>query len=212
MRQRRTLTIRRDDHLEDGLGAIFFDPDEGNAPEILERLRAYLGPRLRVLRAEVSAKHAIVEVEADGFPQESERLRAEAEKLWNAGGRRAAMVMIRDAAALDVLSDAAAATLGVFLLESDAPEQALAELKRAREIGGDSASIRRNLARACIAMGRRSTAIAYLRAADELQPNDFQTLRMLEQLGYRKRPDSNSERSAGEAGPPRPSRVRRRRL
>lgn len=211
MRQRRTLTIRRDDHLEDSLGAIFFDPGAGDSGEILERLRSYLGPGVTLLRADIGTKTASVRVRADGFPDESERMRAEAEKIWKAGGRRAAIAMIRDAFALDVLSAAAAATLGAFMLEAGTPAEASSALKRARELGGDSAPLLRNLARACIAMGRKSTAVAYLRAADELGPNDFQTLRMLDQLGYRKRPDSDSERSAAEAGPPRPSRVRRRR-
>jgi tetratricopeptide (TPR) repeat protein len=180
------LTLRREDHLEDGLGAIFFESAEGNEREILRRLGDYLGPRLTLIRAEVGAKQATVDVGAQCFSDESERLRIEAEKIWASGGRKAALNMIRDAIELDVLSASAAATLGRFMLEAGTQDEALKALRRARELGGDSADVLRMLAQACLAMNRKSSAVAYLRAAVELAPQDFQVLRMLDQLGYRK--------------------------
>jgi len=211
MRQRRTLTIRREDHLEDALGAIFFEPGEGGEQEILARLGEYLGPRVMLIRAEVGSKLATVEVRAQCFREESERLRDEAEKLWTSGGRRAALVMIRDAVELDVLSAPAAMALGAFMLEKATPGEAMRALRRARELGVESAELLRMLARAALAMGRKSSAVTYLRAAVELAPRDFQVLRMLDQLGHRKRAEGAAETApATEAGGPGPSRHRRR--
>jgi DNA-binding SARP family transcriptional activator len=145
MRQRRTLTIRREDHLEDTVGAIFFAPAEGNENYILQRLGEYLGPHLTLLRAEIGSKQMTVEVQAQCFSEESARLAAEAEKLWSSGGRRAALAMIKDAVALDSLSQRAATTLGALLLDAGAPGEALAHLRRARELGPESADMLRHL-------------------------------------------------------------------
>lgn len=206
MRQRRTLTIRREDHLEDALGALFFEPAEGNEAHILERLRDYLAPHVSLLRAEIGSKQMTVEVEAQCFGEESARLAAEAEKLWSSRGRRAALAMIKDAMALDALNQRAAATLGTFLLDSGAPGEALAALRRAREMGPESADLLRHLARACLALERKSSAVAYLRAAIAIAPQDFPVLRMLDQLGYRRpRRDAAGagEVAAESASPPR---------
>jgi tetratricopeptide (TPR) repeat protein len=211
LRQRRTITIRREDHLEDALGAVFFASADGNENDILERLRDYLGRYVTLMRAEIGSRQMTVEVRAQGFPEESERLAAEAEKLWSSGGRRAALAMIRDAMALDALSQRAAATLGGFLLDSGTPGEALAALKRARELGPESAEVLRHLARACLALDRKSSAVAYLRMAADVAPRDFQVLRMLDQLGYRKPREPGEERAtAASSGSP-ASRNRKRR-
>ncbi|HUY18424.1 MAG TPA: tetratricopeptide repeat protein [Candidatus Binataceae bacterium] len=209
MRQRGTLTIRREDHLEDALGAIFFEPAEGNESSILQRLRDYLGTHITLIRAEIGSKQMTVEVAAQCFGEESARLAAEADKLWSAGGRRAALAMSRDAVELDVLSQRAAATLGLFLLDSDAPGEALAALRRARELGPESAEVLRHLARVCLKLERKSSAVAYLRAAVAIAPRDFPALRMLDQLGYRKPRAEQGE--GGVAAEPAPSSRNRKR-
>ncbi|HTW89730.1 MAG TPA: tetratricopeptide repeat protein [Candidatus Binataceae bacterium] len=211
MRQRRTLTIRREDHLEDEVGAIFFAPAEGNEHSILRRLGDYLGPRVTLIRAEIEATRLTVEVHAQCFSEESARLAAAAKRLWSSGGRRGALAMIKDALALDALSQQAAAGLGLLLLDSDAAAEALAAFKRARELGPESAEILRHLARACLALERKASAVAYLREAIELAPRDFQTLRMLDQLGYRKpRAEAGEDEVAAEASDPPPHRARQR--
>jgi tetratricopeptide (TPR) repeat protein len=211
MRQRRTIIIRREDHLEDAVGAIFFAPPEGSHNLILERLRDYLGPQVTMLRAEIASRQMTIELQAQCFSEESERLVVEAEKLWSAGGRRAALAMIRDAAALDAFSQRAATTLGIFLIDSDAPDQALAPLRRARELGPESAEVLRHLARACLALGRKSSALSYLKEVIAIAPQDFPALRMLDELGYRKpRPETGEGHAASSSGSP-ARRPRRRR-
>lgn len=197
MRQRRTLIIRREDHLEDEVGAIFFVPAVGNENSILQRLGDYFGPRVTLIRAEIEAKQITVEVRAQCFSEESARLATEARKLWSSGGRRAALAMIKDALALDALSQQAAAALGLLLLDSGAAGEALAAFKRARELGPESAEMLRHLARACLVLERKASAVAYLREAIEIAPRDFQTLRMLDQLGYRKPRAETAEDEAG---------------
>src|SRR5260370_39119540 len=58
------IVIRREDHIGDGLGFIFLESGGGDHDAIIERLREYLGPRIRILRAEIGAER--IEVEAGG--------------------------------------------------------------------------------------------------------------------------------------------------
>jgi hypothetical protein len=51
IRQRRRITIMRDDHLGDLLGAIFLDVSARNEDAILARLAEYLGKRVRIVKA-----------------------------------------------------------------------------------------------------------------------------------------------------------------
>jgi len=43
IRQRRTVTILRDDHLGDPIGIIFLDPESADHDSLVARLRDYLG-------------------------------------------------------------------------------------------------------------------------------------------------------------------------
>ncbi|MBF6567407.1 MAG: tetratricopeptide repeat protein [Candidatus Binataceae bacterium] len=199
MRQRKTITIRRDDHLDDALGAVFFEPAEGNEQAILDRLHAYLGRYLTVIKADIESRRIVVEVQAQCFNEESERIVTEAANIWDSGGRRAAVALIQDAVRLDPFNQRATIVLASFLIDQGAPGEALPILKRARELGPDSADVLRNLARACLAMERRSSAVMYLKEAVKIAPRDFQSLRMLDQLGYRK---PKAEPPEGEGAPP----------
>ena len=61
IRQRRTVTIRRDDHLGDPIGIIFLDPESADHDSLVARLRDYLGARVRILKAELNSARADVE-------------------------------------------------------------------------------------------------------------------------------------------------------
>src|SRR5260370_32773099 len=75
------IVIRREDHIGDGLGFIFLESGGGDHDAIIERLREYLGPRIRILKAEIGAER--IEVEAGGrrLSQEASR------RAGGAGGR-----------------------------------------------------------------------------------------------------------------------------
>ena len=49
------IVIRREDHIGDELGFIFLESAGGDHDAIIERLREYLGPRIRILKAEIGA-------------------------------------------------------------------------------------------------------------------------------------------------------------
>ena len=85
------IVIRREDHIGDGLGFIFLESAGGDHDAIIERLREYLGPRIRILKAEIGAER--IEVEAGGrrFADEASRLAEAGEGLRRKGaaaGRR----------------------------------------------------------------------------------------------------------------------------
>ena len=50
------IVIRREDHIGDELGFIFLEARGGDHDAIIERLREYLGPRVRILKAEIGAE------------------------------------------------------------------------------------------------------------------------------------------------------------
>ncbi len=58
------IVIRREDHIGDALGFIFLEASGGDHDAIIERLREYLGPRIRILKAEIGAER--IEIEAGG--------------------------------------------------------------------------------------------------------------------------------------------------
>lgn len=183
MLQRKTLTIRRDDHLDDSLGAAFFD-SANPASAITECIRTYLGRRITLVRAEVGSRDAIITVEARGFTVEAERMLEEAAILWRGGAFRSAIAMAQQAVDLDPLNAANLIRLGEFLIDHKQPGPALQTLKRAREIGGDSAEVLRNMGRACVLLERNASAVVYFKRALIAEPRDFVSLRALAQLGY----------------------------
>jgi len=63
-RARRSLVIRRVDHVGDPVGLAFLESPETNGDAVLERLREYLGDKLKVVKAEVAHGEITVEVES----------------------------------------------------------------------------------------------------------------------------------------------------
>src|SRR5216684_2844087 len=104
IRQRRSVAIRRDDHIGDPIGLAFLDSPETEGDAVMERLGKYFGQKLKVIKAEVSRDEIIVEIEAKGWKEEGARMAAAARDLHLKGGRRAALSMYRDALELDPMN------------------------------------------------------------------------------------------------------------
>ena len=77
-RRRRSLTIRRNDHIGDSLGSAFLHTPQLEGDAILARIGEYLGAQVKILKADFSAEQIDVDVEARGWPQEGARLAAAA--------------------------------------------------------------------------------------------------------------------------------------
>jgi len=135
MLRRKTLTIRRDDHLDDVIGAAFFESDANAGTTIADCIRNYLGRRITLVRAEVGSRDALVTVEARGFTVESERMLEEAAILWRGGARRSAIATAQQAIDLDPLNADAHVSMGEYLIDHKKPGPALQALKRATIVG-----------------------------------------------------------------------------
>lgn len=189
-RRHRKLRILRDDHIGDLLGAIFFDIAPGHDQAILERLGDYLGPRVHIVMAELTAGAAEVEVEVQALEEEASRLADAADDLRLKGARRGAYALYREALELDPLNRAAAFGLGLLLADREDFEPALKMLKLAREAGGDHAELLLAMGRVCMRTERLASAINYLERAFELEPGNFVVRRTLADLGRRPKPRS----------------------
>src|SRR5579885_3022034 len=97
------LTIARDDHIGDSVGAIFLDLD-GGGDEVACRIRDYLGGRIHIVSLELKRDRAIVEVQASPFSDEAARLAEAAADLARKGAPRNALAMFQQALELDPLS------------------------------------------------------------------------------------------------------------
>lgn len=205
-RQRRKLRILRDDHIGDLLGAIFFDVAPGHDQAILERLGEYLGSRVRIVMAELTAEAAEVEVEVQALGEEGDRLAAAADNLRVKGARRGAYALYREALELDPLNRAATFGLGVLLAEREDFEAALRMLKLAREVGGDNPDLLLAMGRVSVRSDRIASAITYLERAFELDPGNFAVRRTLADLGRRpkappRQPPSENPPNPGKDAP-----------
>lgn len=184
-----SIVIRREDHIGDGLGFIFLEAGGGDRDHdaIIERLREYLGPRLRILRAVIGAEQ--IEVEAGGrrFAEEAARLAEAAEGLRRKGASRNAAAHFKEALALDPLNLMALRGLGALLAAREDYSAAFRMLCKAREAGGDSAGVLHDLGRAAAGMGRIATAIVYLERACDLAPDNLAIRRTLAELGRKPR-------------------------
>jgi tetratricopeptide (TPR) repeat protein len=190
IKQRRRIIILRDDHLGDPIGRMFIDASDDNGESILECLSDYLGRRVKVLRAEVSSQRAEVDVELQALVEEANRLSAAAKHLQRKGARRNAISLFKESLQLDPLNHEAAKGLGLLLVELAEYGEALKALKYARESGHDDVELLFGLARACLELERRASAIAYLEQAFELDPANFGVRRTLVELGRRPKPPS----------------------
>jgi tetratricopeptide (TPR) repeat protein len=181
--ERRHIRILREDHAGDPLGLIFVEPSEERRDFILERLREYLGPRINIRSVEVDSHVAELEVQSLGLPEESERIATAAANLRAGGARRNALGLFKEALQLRPLNAEAMLAMGSILRDLERYGEALDWLKRSREIGGETANVLVELARACLGLERRATALAYLRRAHEVDPVNFSAMRMLRTLG-----------------------------
>jgi len=181
-RRRRSLTIRRDDHIGDSLGSAFLHTPESEGDAILARIGEYLGAQIKILKADFSAEQIDVDVEARGWPQEGARLAAAARDLHDKGARRNAIALYREALEIDPVNAQALLGLGQALAEQNHHAAALDALTRARELAGDSAELLTAMARAAARIDRRSAAQAYAEAALRLDPGSLPARRLLRQL------------------------------
>lgn len=188
VRQRKRLTILRDDHIGDPIGAMFLDCSPEYQDAILERLGDYLGRRVKILKLELAADRAEVEVEVRSMAEEAARLAATARDLARKGARRAAMSMLRDALELDPVNRNAALALGLLLAELEQSSEALKYLKLARECGTDDAELLYSLGRVSLSIDRTAAAIDYFERAFELDPGHFAVRRALTELGRKPKP------------------------
>jgi tetratricopeptide (TPR) repeat protein len=181
------IVIRREDHIGDALGFIFLEASGGDHDTIVERLREYLGPRIRILKAEIGAER--IEIEAGGrrFPVEAARLAEAAQGLRRKGASRNAIAHFKEALALDPLNVMALRGMGALLAAGEDYSAAFRVLCKAREASGDGAEVLHDLGRAAAGMGRVATAIMYLERACELAPDDLAIRRALADLGRKPR-------------------------
>ena len=185
IRQRRMVTILRDDHLGDPIGIIFLDPESADHDSLVARLRDYLGARVRILKAELDSARADVEVEVRSLEDEANQLAATASDLAERGARRNALALFKQAMELDPLNPEVALGLGFLFSDLEDYPKALAMLKRARETGPESVRVLYALAMVCIKVERTASAIAYLERALQLEPTNFNVRRALIELGRR---------------------------
>lgn len=183
-RFRRTLTIRREDHIGGLLGLLFLDPDGESQEAVMERLRQYLGPRMRVTKARVERDAIRVEVELIAFLDEAVRMVEAAEGLRLRGAKRAARAAFAEALRLDPLNERALTGLSTLQSETQQHAEALRNLRRSREAGGDSVRLLEAMARACVALERVPTAVGYLQRALDMAPDSADLRSALKMLGY----------------------------
>jgi tetratricopeptide (TPR) repeat protein len=179
------MVLWRDDHIGDAVGAIFLDPSLENADAIIVRLRDYLGQRVRVINAEITAERVEVEVEVRALAEEADRLAAAATDLGRKGGRRNAMALFRQALELDPLNRDAYQGLGLLLADLNCYREALAMLRLARESGPETVELLHALGRICMQTDRIASAIIYLEKGFELDPSHFGVRRALGELGLK---------------------------
>ena len=184
-RARRSLVIRRIDHVGDPIGLAFLESPETNGDAVLERLREYLGDKLKVVKAEVSHDEITVEIEFRGWTEEGTRMASVARDLYEKGARRSALSMYRDALDLDPLNAEAMLRLGLALAEQEKFAAALTALKHAQEFGAAGVELLIAMAQCATGMDRGPNAIAYYEDALKIEPRNFVARRALAALGHK---------------------------
>ena len=168
MRERKRLTMWRDDHIGDPVGAIFLGVDE----DACRRLAEYFGHKIHVIRAEVVHNRAQVEVDCVRLAAESYQLVTAANEVRAKGLIQNAASLFREAIVLDPLNADAMLGLGLLLADRKEHARAFAILRRAREAGGERADLLQALAGVSVELGNPRAALAYLQRAAEVAPND----------------------------------------
>ena len=184
-RARRSIVIRRIDHIGDPVGLAFLESPETDGDAVLARLREYLGDKLKLVKAEVSHGEITVEVESRGWTEEGARMAAAARDLYQKGARRGALSMYRDALELDPLNAEAILGLGFALAEQEKFAEAFAALKRAREFGAAGIELLLAMGRCAVGLERGANAIAYYEEALKIEPRNFVARRALRALGHK---------------------------
>jgi tetratricopeptide (TPR) repeat protein len=185
LRARRSLVIRRIDHVGDPVGLAFLESPETNGDAVLQRLREYLGDKLKLVKAEVSHDEITVEIEFRGWTEEGTRMASVARDLYEKGARRAALSMYRDALDLDPLNAEAMFRLGLALAEQEKFADALVALKHAREFGADRVELLVAMGRCASGLDRGVSAIAYYEEALKIEPRNFVARRALRALCHK---------------------------
>jgi len=178
-RERRTLVIRRDDHIGDPISIAWLAPAETVGDAIIGRLQDYLGPKVRIAKAEISRDTMEVEVEARGWREEADRMARAARDLAEKGGRRAALQMCEESLQLDSINIEGITTMGIVLTALDRNEEALQAFKRAREFGASGVEPVLQLVRCAMRMNRLGTAVQYVHEALRMDPHNSEARRAL---------------------------------
>ena len=192
-RQRHKLVIRREDHIGDPIGLAFLESAETNGEAVLDRLREYLGAKLKLIKAEVSHDEIAVEVESRGWREEGARMIAAAKDLYAKGAKRGALMMYRDAVGLDPLNAEALLRLGLALTEQEKFGEAFIALKRAREFGAEGVEMLIAMGRCAARLDRRATAAGYYEQVLKLEPRNFVARSALRALGHRRGAESKDQ-------------------
>ncbi len=191
--QQRKITIFRDDHIGDPLGAIFLDQTVESEDRIMDLLRDYLGRRARILRADLTRDKIEVILEIQAMTDEAQRLAAAAENLKIKGAPRNALDLFREALALDPLNQVATTGIGVLLADLGRHDEAFAILKRAHEYGPENADLLYALGQVALVLDRNASAIVYLERAFQLAPSHFGARRVLTDLGRKPKPPARTQ-------------------
>ena len=178
-RERRTIVIRREDHIGDPISVAWLAPAETVGDAIIGRLHDYLGPKVRIEKAEISRDTMEVEVEARGWREEADRMARAARDLAEKGGRRAALQMCEESLQLDSINIEAMTTIGIILSALDRNEEAMGAFKRAREFGASGVEPVLQLVRCAMRMNRLGTAVQYVHEVLRLDPHNPEARRTL---------------------------------
>jgi tetratricopeptide (TPR) repeat protein len=184
-RARRSLVIRRVDHVGDPVGLAFLESPETDGDAVLDRVREYLGDKLKLVKAEVSRDEITVEIEFRGWTEEGTRMASIARDLYEKGAKRSALSMYRDALDLDPLNAEAMLRLGLALAQQEKFADALRALKHAREFGAGGVELFVAMGQCATGLERSATAIAYYEEALKLEPRNFIARSALRALGHK---------------------------
>jgi Flp pilus assembly protein TadD len=154
---------------------------------LIDRLRDYLGPRVRVIKAEISRDALEVELESLGWRDEATRLAKAARDLYQKGARRNALSMCAEALALDSLNAEAMTTRGMILEGLERYEEALDAYTHAREfessgIGSSGIEVMLAMTRCALRLSRMGTALQYVHEALRIDPRNSEARRALRSI------------------------------
>src|SRR5262249_16717199 len=150
-----------------------------------DRLREYLGRRIRIEKAEISRDTIEVLVEARRWSEEANRLAKAARDLAEKGARRGALSMCREALELDPLSGEGKNVMGTILAALERGEEALDAFQHAREFGAEGATILLTMMDCAIRLGWLRTAERYVEEALSVDPRNLPARQALRSIQRR---------------------------